>query len=222
MLRRSAVISTIRRHLVVPFAVMAAAALFAGSASADLIVTVQDVTVPSGSTNNALEVTLTNTGGAAVALGGFSFGLSTANTDITFTAADINTSPAYIFAGHSLFGPVISTTPPPNGQVVIASDSYDVPNSGIMLASGATVGLGRVLFDVSPSAAAGVFPVVLTGFPTTSLNDFVGNDVPVTSLKNGSITISSAVPEPASLSLVGFGFATLLVRARRRATRERN
>jgi hypothetical protein len=132
---------------------------------------------------------------------------------LVFTEADISTTLAsYIFAGHSLFGPIISTTPPPNGPVLIASDDYDVPNSGIMLGSGATVGLGRSLFNVTSSATNGAFPVTLNSSQTT-LADFVGNDVPITTLNDGSITITASptVPEPSSVILFGIGLGTSLL-----------
>jgi PEP-CTERM motif len=215
MIRFSAKLSAFRRRWLTLFVAAAAATLTAATGSADLIVTAQNVSVSPGSTNNTLEIDLTNTGGTAVAIGGFSFGLSVTNTDITFTSADISTASSYIFLGHSLFGPIISTTPPPNGQVVIASDNYDVNNSGIMLASGATVGLGRVLFDVSSVAAGGAFPVSLTNFPATSLSDFGGNDVPITALRDGSITIAG-VPEPTSLTLFGVGILAVAARWNRK------
>jgi hypothetical protein len=215
MIRSSTTPPTLSQRWLMPLAAVAAL-LTSGSASADLIVSAQVVSAPVGSTGNTLEVDLANTGGAAVNLAGFSFGLSVTDADISFTNVDINTTLlAYIFAGHSLFGPDISTTPPPSGQVVIASDNYDVANSGIVLASGATVGLGRVLFDVSSSASPTTALVTVTSFPTTSLSDFQGNDVRITTFQNGSITISP-VPEPSTLYLTALGGVALLGIARRR------
>ncbi len=204
------------------------AALFvlsASSARAGLIVTAKNGTGAVGSTGNAFDVILTNTGPSAVSLGGFSFGLTTANSNITFTQANVSTTTPYIFPGaNSLFGPVISTTPPPAGQTVIASD---LGISGVSLGVGNSVGLGHVLFDVSAGAANGTFPVTLTPFPTTSLSDPNGNDVPVTSLVNGSITITggtnggggTGVPEPSTLLMLTLsGPVVWLARRRRRAT----
>jgi hypothetical protein len=185
-------------------------------ARADLVVTVQSVAVDAGSTNDALDVTLTNTGTGSVDIGGFSFGLST-SLPITFTSATISTTLApYIFAGDSLFGPIISTVPPPSGQSLMASDNYDIALSGITLASGATVGLGHVIFD----AGLGIYPVAvnLMDFPFTSLSDLSGADVPITRLVNGTISLrGNSVPEPSTLALTVLGVALVagLSRSRR-------
>lgn len=177
-------------------------------ARADLVVSVGSVTVAPGSTSNSLDVDLTNTGSTGVSLDGFSFGVSVTNLDINFTGADISTTAPYIFAGDSLFGPTISTTV---GSSLIASD-VDV-SGGITVAAGSTVGLGRMLFDVSPTASTGIFQVTLAGYPTTSLSDPSGNNVPITTLTNGQIQIaSSTVPESsgalsmAGIVLVGMGW----------------
>jgi hypothetical protein len=185
---------------------------FAVPARADIILTVQSVTVSAGSSNDALDVTLTNTGPNSVTIGGFAFGLST-TVPITFTAANISTSTApYIFTGHSLFGPVISTTPA--GQTLEASDNFDVVNAGTTVSAGATVGLGHVLFNVG--STPGIFVVTLAAFPSTSLSSPSGGNVPFTREVNGTITVG-VVPEPSSVTLMGVGLAFLagLARSRR-------
>jgi hypothetical protein len=193
---------------------LAAILLLAGVAAparADLILTVESVTVSAGSSDDALDVTLTNTGPSAVSIGGFSFELTT-SFEITFTLANISTSTSpYIFVGHSLFGPVISTTGP--GQTLDASDVYDVAGSGTTVASGATVGLGQVLFNVG--GATGQFAVTLAGYPLTGLSSPQGVNVPFTSEVNGTITVAS-VPEPSSVALMGVGLTILAGLARPR------
>ena len=207
-----------RRRLVFFFA-----ALFvltsATWARADLIVAAQTVTANAGSSNNTLEMALQNTGVASVNIAGFSFGVSTMGTDITFTLADVNTVVLpYIFAGHSLFGPNISTS---TGHSLTASDLDSNP-SGTDVGPASTVALGRLLFDVAPGAAAGPHTVTITPFPTTSLTDSNGINVPITTLVDGTIIVTAGpqlVPEPASLTSAAVALAAgawLFVRRRGR------
>jgi hypothetical protein len=188
-------------------------------AAASIIITVQSVTASAGSTGNALDVTLTNTGPGAMTVGAFTFGISTATPNINFTAATTATTLApYIFDGLSLLGPTISTS---TGQSLAASDVFAVLNSGTTLGAGVTVGLGHVLFNVSSAAAVGPITVSLAPFPSTSLANATGGNIPINSLVNGTITVGSttAVPEPATLAsaitALAFG-AWPLWRSRRR------
>ncbi len=187
-------------------------------ARADLIVAAQTVTANAGSSNNTLEMVLQNTGVASVNIAGFSFGVSTAGTDITFTSADVNTvTLPYIFAGHSLFGPTISTS---TGHSLTASDVDSNP-SGTDVGPASAVGLGRLLFDVAPGATPGAHTVTITPFPTTSLTDSNGNNVPITTMVDGVIIVTAGpqlVPEPASLSSAAVALvagAWIFVRRRR-------
>ncbi len=181
----------------------------------DVVISVQSVTAAAGSSGNGIDVDLTNSGPSAVIIGGFSFGISIANPDISFTDANTGTAAPYVFGVDSLFGPDL--TGPTSGQTLSASDLFSVPLAGVTLSAGSTVGLGHVLFDVAPGAAGGFFPVDLTPFPTTSLSDASGSDIPVSTLLAGSITIPSAVvPEPSSTLLLIFGAALLWTAARRR------
>jgi hypothetical protein len=194
-----------------------AALLYAAPARAGLLVAVQSVSAGIGSTGNGFDVTLMNTGAAPLTVGGFNFTISTADSEITFTSADISTTTApYIFAGDSLFGPTINTT---SGQSLAASDL--AISGGDVVGAGATVGLGHVLFDISPTAALGSFPVVLAPFPGTSLADSLGNNITINTLTNGQITIIAAtVPEPGSIVLLGSVLLAVILakrRARRRA-----
>src|SRR5260370_38808836 len=74
-------------------------------AHATLSFNVQSVVAGAGDVGDVLDVTLTNTG-APLTIGGFSFGLSVADSHIVFTDATIGTTTAtYIFNRHSLFRP---------------------------------------------------------------------------------------------------------------------
>ena len=75
--------------------------------------------------------------------------------------------------------------------------------SDILLDTGATVGLGHILFDVSATAPSQTVPVTFAAFPATSLSDHLSNHVPIESVAGGQINITgTAVPEPASLALL--------------------
>jgi hypothetical protein len=192
--------------------------LSARPAAADLIVSAEKVAgIGVGSTNNALQVNLTNTGPGAIVIGSFSFELSVKSALITFTGVDTSTKSPYIFDGKSLFGPNIGTSPP--GQVMDASDLFAVMNSGATLGSGTTVGLGDVRFNVSGSAVPGsFFDVFVSLDPSTTLADALGTPIPINSFQNGSITLAGrlAVPEPSSIVLVGCFLATGLAGCARR------
>ena len=204
---------------------VAACLLGPTTAQASSIVSIESVIAAAGSTGNGIDVELTNSGPSAVTIGGFSFGVSIADFDVSFTGADTSTAAAYIFGVDSLFGPILAG--PTSGQSLSASDLFGIPFSGITLDAGTTVGLGRVLFDVFPNAASGSFSVNLALFPTTSLSDESGNDVPIDVLSGGRITIikqqPEVVPEPSSLSMLfsGAAIVAILVRRRRISTERR-
>jgi hypothetical protein len=183
--------------------------LYAPAAHAGLIFSVNDLSAAAGSTDNTtLEVSLTNSGTAASpAIAAFQFQLSiAAGSGVTFTDADIATANhAYIF-GANTSTPPLSFDPFPNTGFT-ASDIYTIPGGGVTLGAGETVGLGRVTFDVAPSAS-GVAPITLVPNFTDSVLDPNGNpiDLPL-EFVDGSITVTAApVPEPSSLVLAVFGF----------------
>ena len=193
--------------------------LSAVPARASLVASVQFVNANVGSTGNSLEVTLQNTGPSAVTIAGFSFLVNTADTDITFTGADVNTAHTYIFAGDSqdvsFFGGAVNTLSA--GQSMDGLDFSN--NNGDVVAAGATVGLGRVLFDISPAALPGPAAVVLsTDSAHTSLSDPNGNLITIDSFNDGQITVTSAaVPEPATDLLLIGALAGIFVAKRRAA-----
>ena len=202
------------RLLIACFA-MGLAALTAKPGHAGLVLSVESVAVAPGSTNRGLDVLLQNTSTVGVMIDGFSFGLTVA-PDITLNAATTSTVAApYIFAGDSLFGPDITVQ---SGSPLLAADLFDVPNEGVLLAGGSTVGLGRIVFDVSASAA-GSYDVAFS--PDDTSLSFQGSVIAITSLVDGDISIS-AVPEPTSLLLSSIGAAALLSLVRLERSRRKH
>jgi hypothetical protein len=202
------------RHLLPAVAAIGLLAGVPGQAS--IIATIQSVTAAAGDTGDKFEVSLKNTG-AAVTINSFSFGLDVAGTAITLTSAVMETSPdSYIFAGNSLFGDPLSTTS--GAQEIIASDTWGGAGSGFTLGTNATVALGEVLFNVSPTAT-GVYTVSFEQV-TTSLSDPLGGAIPINTENAGAITIigTSPVPEPSTwaLTIAATACFFLVTGARRR------
>ncbi len=200
------------RYLAVAVAVLL---LAVAPASAGFILTlnVQSTTATAGSTSNDLEITLTNSGSSAVTIAGFSFGIQSSSSNITFTDAQINTTLPYVFAGNSLFGPDITTSvgnslfgpdiaPSAPGLSLTASDFAAV--GGTSLGSGETVGLAHVSFNVAAGTPNGPVTVSFLSYPTTSLSDDQDNNLSFNA-PDGTITVSGSgsavVPEPSSLLL---------------------
>ncbi|MDB5350576.1 MAG: hypothetical protein JWN86_1823 [Planctomycetota bacterium] len=188
------------------------------AAHAGLVFTVNDVTAAAGSTGNTtLEVSLTNdsTTDATPEIAAFQFRLMVSGASgVTFTDADILTANnPYIF-GTNTSAPPLSFDTFPN-TTFTASDIYTILNSGVALDPLQTVGLGRVTFDVAPSAGGLVVVTIVPNF-TDSVLDPDGNrlDLPYTFV-NGSINVTPvAVPEPSSLVLALVGItAAFLARA---------
>lgn len=200
----------LQRHISTAFRMLATLCsltmLAATPSRADLIVQVGSAVAAAGSSGNSIDVTLTNTGPSSVQLDAFSFGLDV-DSGITLTGAT-TAVPSYIFAGFSTFGPNITIDV---GPPLTAGDVYDTSLGGagfVEVGAGATVGLGRVSFDVSP-LASGSYPVkLLDSFTSVA---FAGNDVPIDSLVNGTIRVTpAAVPEPGSFTLATLGLGALI------------
>ena len=201
----------------------ALAAFAAPPARADFIISAETVSAVAGSTGNALDVTLQNTGPDAVTIGGFGFTLTFASGDVTFTDVTTGTSAAtYVFDGDSFFGPSIGMGIP--GEV-IGSD-LSLSGLGTSVGAGETVGLGHLLFDVSSSASTGSFSLVFSPFPATSLSDAnpdpLSNGIPINQFVDGQINILGAAPAAPTPSAVLGGSALLgflgVLAIRRRAT----
>jgi len=195
------------------FIASCAAVLVCSPARAGTIFSIQPSTVAAtpGSVGNAFDVVLTNSGPGSITVAGFVFEVSVTDTDITLTGADF--SPAafpYIFAGHSFYE---SSSIPLNytsGQTLDAADVYDIFGSGVTVASGESLALGEVFFDVSSGAAIGAFLVTFTGTPAVGdaniWSDPLANLISVDSFADGTI---ETVPEPGSLFLMLVGLSAL-------------
>jgi hypothetical protein len=182
-------------------------------ARAGLVFSVNDVTAAAGSVGNTtLEVSLTNTGPVATpVIAAFQFQLAVAGgAGVTFTDADIQTADhAYIFGTNS-FAPPLSFDPFPN-TAFTATDVYAIPNGGVTLNAGQSVGLGRVTFDVA-AGTSGVVPVVLVTNSTGSLLDPAGAPIAATyGFVDGSVTVVTSTPEPSGLVLALLAMTGLFV-----------
>jgi hypothetical protein len=183
----------------------------AATARADLLLTAESVYAHPGDVNDVFNVYLTNVGAAPVDVEGFNFEINTTSTDITFEQATTGTTLfSYIFAGNSLFGPVISTSAP--GQTLDASDNAATPNSFTAINPGASFGLGLVSFNVAPGAPNQVAPVTFNmNSAFTSVSDQFGNLLPL-QFASGNIS----VPEPATGLLLIVPLAALIARRKLR------
>jgi len=206
----------------VVLAALAVFALFVPPARADIVLSLQSpITASPNTTGDAFDVLLTNTGASAVNIAAFSFGITTSDTDITFTDANTSTSDPYIFFGDSFVvinGFDLATTPPPLGQTLVASDLSN-SGAGTNVGPGSTLGIGHVLFNVANGAALGPEAVTFEAYPTTSLADSSGDNLTFTA-NAGTADVASAVtavPEPATAGLLVcalMGCATLVRRRR--------
>jgi PEP-CTERM motif len=212
------------------FTAVCAAILFGSVARASTTYSIQPPTVAAspGDVGDAFDVVLTNNGPSSILVQSFAFEVSVTDADVTLTGADFSTGAfTYIFAGNSFdqnnFLPLNTTS----GQTLDGSDGTS-DGAGITLTSGQSLALGRVLFDISPTAATGPFTVSFTGTPAVGdSNNLTGpgpsfTPINVDSFSSGTITItSSSVPEPSSLWLVLGGMVAVAVRRTREARGDR-
>jgi len=189
-------------------------------ARADILLSLESpITAQPNTTGDAFDVLLTNTGPSVANIASFSFGITTSDTDITFTDANtLTVANSYIFAGDSFdvingFGLATAS----GAQTLEASDAS---NSGLgaNLASGATVGIGHVLFDVAAGAKLGSAPLTFEVFPTTSLSDSNGANVGFTATPGTINVATTAVPEPSTIGLLFCALTACAFVARRRQT----
>jgi hypothetical protein len=178
--------------------------LFAGTAEAGFRIQTPNVDpVAAGTTGLFFDVVLTNTGDAPVQnyqllAYDIRIGISGAS-GVTFTNVTEN-SPGYAFASNN-FGILVTSSPP---LTISWNDAaiFDVP-----IATGESVTLGRVHFDVSTAATAGTYELSIQT-PFTNLSDETFSPVSY-QVSNGSIEITNnsvnPVPLPHSfwLSLIG-------------------
>jgi hypothetical protein len=169
---------------------------------ADLSVTVQSSSAPVGGVGS-FDVDLGNIGGmTSYNVSGFSVELSvSAGSGVSFTDANVSTTTAPYIFGTLQTPPLVSMTFPFPNTDFIASDSSATAPFFTTLMPGETFGLEHVSYSVAPGAALGPVTVSLVGLGTTTqILDLNGNLLPFTPA-NGTITITTAVPEPSSLRL---------------------
>lgn len=190
-----------------------------GPVRAGLVVSSETVSAKPGDTG-IVQLLLTNNSAAAETLSAFSVDVALSGANVRFTAVDDQTVPVYVFSG---FGTGTLTFDPfPNTGLVVSDLDLD-PSGFVSLAPGLTLGLGRLSFEVDPTAAGGLRPITFLPGVTTQLYDDTGNPYPDTDVSfiSGGIDVQGAVsvvPEPASavLLLVGAGCALAAARRRKR------
>ena len=176
---------------------------------AAIVETIQPSVVNTNSNGNAFDVVLTNTGPSAVTIGSFSFGLQANTNNVTFTRATTatNSSP-YIFGAFSLFGPDITTSTGTTPPSITASDVFAIAGAGATLGAGVTAGLAHVIFNVGSAVGLTVLTFQASN---TFLDDPFGNDLTITTLSSGTITVNGIVTPPAAVPENGAGSAILLL-----------
>lgn len=175
-----------------------------------------------GDVGDSFDVLLTNGTGAALSVAAFSFEVSSNDADVTLISADTFTSAAaYIFSGDSF--DLISGGGPVNTSSGAKLDGSDLTNdfTNVSIASGATVGLGEVFYNVAPGAALAPFTISFSGgAAANNLSDtsFNVTDPDISGVLNLTITSPSPTssPEPSSLVLLPAGLIALVWKARRK------
>lgn len=183
------------------------------TASAAIVVsmTPSSQNVAPGGTGFELAFSIDTTSMGAIDLSGFNLTITVPDASgITFTGGDSNVAD-YVFAGDSagllFLDPVIAGT---NG-----ADISDFP--GVALSTnlvGGVYGLGRVFFDVAPSAPLGTTNITLD--VATSFTDNAFSNIDFTPVGGTTIGTITAVPEPTSLVFLFIGGTTLAVSRRRK------
>ena len=201
------------KHHVVLVATLAFLVLATIPADGGLLIDIAPNSAQSGATGS-LEVTLTNTGTDSLdqlLVGGFSFEITAAGTDVTFS--DVTTGMSlypYIFpAAFSEFGPDIVINVSPDGHTISASDNYFDATSatiGRTLTPGETVSLGLVSYSLSNSTPLGLISITFTA--STDVSDPSAINIPVVLSSSGGINV---VPEPSSFVLMLVGASGICI-----------
>lgn len=187
---------------------LTSAGLLAPVASASVIYSItpiQPVAAP-GEVGDAFDVIVTNTGPSSISVGGFFFGISTTDPDVTFTSALISTTAdPYIFAGDSFDNHLSIPLNFTSGMSLKANDqTFD--NAGITIGPGVSMALGEVFYNVSPSAVVpGFFTVAFVTNPgvNTLSTPAPTSNITIDVLQSQDIPINT--PEPGALLLVPGG-----------------
>lgn len=183
--------------------VCCAAALLCCPAWSDIVYSISPASlfVNPGATGASFDVLLTNSGTSDISLAAFSFEVSVTNSSIILTGADFSTGAnPYIFATDSFDaanGFTLNTTSP--GQILDASDLTN-DGAGVVLASGQSLALGDVLFNVDAGGSSGSYVVAFSGGADfNNLSDPGGNGVGIAGFSTGTIVVNggATVPEPA-------------------------
>lgn len=197
----------------------------ADRSDAGLYIKVLDSTATAGGSGE-FDVIVTNDGGTAFNISGFSVSLSVdAGSGVTFTDVTDQTSPAapYIF-GSQQWPPF---TPPGQlpGTAFTGSDySLIAPDYYQTIGAGETFGLLHVTYTVAAGVAAGAITVEIVNSGTTGLFDEENKEVG-SQWNNGTITITGAppvVPEPASIIALATAAALLPIPSLVRRTRRKD
>ena len=194
---------------------------------AGLVIESQSVTATPGS-SGSFDILIMNTnspGGSSFDVAGDFIGLSlTGLAGVEFTGVSITTTSApyiYVVSGTTQGGGPFSLDTFPNTQF-LASDAEFGPLGFRAINPGDVFGLANVTYTVAPNATPGTG--VLTITTDTSLSDATGANVPFTSPPNGgAFTVSAAIPEPTSATLLAIGsVATVVYSARKRFARSKS
>jgi hypothetical protein len=177
---------------------------------ADLVISAPNFGALSGS-SGTFDILLSDNGGS-FNLSGFSLELSVSPPPgVSFTAVDTTTATPYIFG--ALQVPPFSFDIFPNTQFTASDSDFTAPFF-VTVNPGDVYGLAHVSYSVDPGAAEGPRSLAFQDLGGgTSLSDDIGNPIAF-DVANGSANV---VPEPASVTLVGIGAASVLLLRRRRA-----